>query len=49
MRGGGRKCWKTLNNFKTFENVKKCYGNTMFIKAGMLAELLESIEHLLNH
>ena len=40
MRGCWRKCLKTLNAFKQY------YGKTKFINARMLAEMMESIEHL---
>ena len=46
MRGGGRKCWKALTTFKTIETTKTYYVKARSIKAGMLAVLVESIEHL---
>ena len=35
---------QALKTFSTSANTKKCYGKTMFINAGMLAEMLESSE-----
>ena len=35
-----------LELFETIENIKNLYGKTRFINAGMLVELLESIENL---
>ena len=49
MRGYWQKCWQALKIFETYENTKKSYGKILFINAGMLAEMLESIENLLDH
>ena len=49
MRGCWWSCWKALKTFKTIENTNKYYGKARFINAGMLAQLFESIESLLNH
>ena len=49
MRGCCRTCWKALKTTKTVGNNKKCNGKTRLITAGILAEILESIEHLWNH
>ena len=46
MRGYWRICWKTLKQFRYIEITKQYYGRTMFINVGMLAEMLESIEHI---
>ena len=48
MRGCWRKCWKALNTFQTIDNTSKYY-EAQFINAGMLVEMLESIENLQNH
>ena len=48
MRGGLVACWKALTSFKTIEYTKKSYGNARFINAGMLGEMLESMEILRN-
>ena len=42
MRG----CWKTLKILETIENAKKHDGNSMFINARMMTEMLESIGNL---
>ena len=47
IRGGGWKCWKALTTDDTVENKKEYYGKARFINAGMLAEMVESIGHLL--
>ena len=49
MRGCWLKCWKALNTFRIIVNTKKYDGQARFINAGMLAEMLESIESLLSH
>ena len=46
MRGCWRTRWQALETF-TIENAKKYYGKTRFTNAGMLTEMLESIENLL--
>ena len=48
MLGCWRKCWKALEAFKNNESTSNYYGKTMFNNAGMLAEMLESIEIIQN-
>ena len=48
MRGGGRKCWKAFNTFKTIGNTNK-YVKLWLVKAGMLAEMLKHIKNLYSH
>ena len=43
------KCWKALKTFKTIGTTKKYNGEARFINAGMLGEMFESIEVLVNH
>ena len=49
MRGCWWNCWNALKTFKTIESTNKYNGKTLFFNAGMLAQLFESIESLLNH
>ena len=46
MRGCWWNCWEALKTFQTIENAKKYNGKARFSNAGMLMELLESIENL---
>ena len=48
MRGCLVKCWKALTSIKTIEYTKNAYGNARFLNAGMLGEMLESMEILSN-
>ena len=48
MRGCWWKCWNAAKTIKTFENTSKYYGKATFINAGILAEMFERIENLLN-